>query len=648
MTVALKAGFTILQGNTKYITSADVTLIIEAIVEEDITAEITIDGWNVTGNAQELTYTIIRFPEGVLPEGLSFDIMDKAAWKYLQNYITMNGVTVADINANVDTSDYVFSTFPSTADAKYKVPVIVHANGDKLEVKFHNSYLQTLQGDLTIALKAGFTILQGNTKHITSADVSFVIEEIIEEDITSEVTIDGWWPTGDALELTYTCVQFPDGVLPETINYDIMDKVAWAYLQEYIIINGKSVKQINEETDTSGYTFSTFPSTENEKYKVPVILFENGNNLEIKIHNSYLKGVGDNVTVTVKAGLSILVGNLKYLVSEDVTCSVLQITETDITDSFSINGWSAAGDKEELTYTRIQFPKGLLSESIDYGVLDKDAWMYLQEYIYFNGKSIKQINEETDTSEYIFSTFPSTESDRYKIPVIIFENNGTLELKFHNSYLQTIEGELEITIKEGLYVLVGATRYVVSKDLCYRLSGEIWADINAKYTVTYYLNGEVYGEVEEHVYKSAIVLRDNVATAPGYEFSGWEYTATDGIVQNMVIYGYVRPIAYTITYHLDGGVNASTNPIVYYVTDGEIILKDATKEGATFKGWYTSQDYTEKVEKLSPEMLGNIELYALFEEVETESGCGSVVGIEAGLLALAGVAILFKKRKNNR
>ena len=81
--------------------------------------------------------------------------------------------------------------------------------------------------------------------------------------------------------------------------------------------------------------------------------------------------------------------------------------------------------------------------------------MYLQEYILFNGKTLKEINAGTDTSSYLFYTFPSTADDKYKLPILIFENNNALELKFHNTYLQNAGDSLEITIKEGLQIVNG-------------------------------------------------------------------------------------------------------------------------------------------------------------------------------------------------
>ena len=133
------------------------------------------------------------------------------------------------------------------------------------------------------------------------------------------------------------------------------------------------------------------------------------------------------------------------------------MTEVDITESITVEGWNATGDAAELTYTRVCFEKGALPDEIEYGILDKTDWLYLQEYILFNGKTLKEINAETDTSSYQFFTFPSTASDFYKLPIIIFENNNAIELKFHNEYLNTLSGDLEITVKAGLEITNGNT-----------------------------------------------------------------------------------------------------------------------------------------------------------------------------------------------
>ena len=259
----------------------------------------------------------------VLPEGIGYGIIDRAEWQYLQEYITINGKTVKEINTTTDVSNYVFSTFPSTADAIYKIPVIVYANKDKLEIKVHNDYIASLGADVTITIgvKAGATVINDTAVYTVSEDVTAAVRvPAITVDVTANVVIGGWKMIGDLSELTRTIVTFGEGVMPANVDYGIMDNAKYGYLQDYFTINGKTIREINETTDVSGYVFHTFPSTAADKYKVPVILFVNGDNVEFKIHNDYLASLGGNIDVIVgvKAGLSIENGSTTYTVSEDV------------------------------------------------------------------------------------------------------------------------------------------------------------------------------------------------------------------------------------------------------------------------------------------------------------------------------------------
>ena len=69
-------------------------------------------------------------------------------------------------------------------------------------------------------------------------------------------------------------------------------------------------------------------------------------------------------------------------------------------------------------------------------------------------------------------------------------------------------------------------------------------------------------------------------------------------------------VEYTITYHLDGGTNALKNPEVYTYED-IITLKDATKEGYDFAGWFLDSTKTEQIFEISGRT-GNLNLYAKF------------------------------------
>ena len=469
-------------------------------------------------------------------------------------------------------------------------------------------------------------------------------------DVTNDVYA-GNWISQNELKVTY--LSLGEGVILNDIGYGLIDNAGYTYAQDYIAVNGRTVKEINtdESLGAKNWTYTVFPSTM-DNYKMPIILFVNNETIEIKIHSDYVAMLGDKVEITAKAGLYFNNAGTRYEVMEDKTFTVwetVKIVEEDVSANVTLSGWASTGDAAELTYACLSFGKDVLPSGIDYGILDRTEYMYLQEYILLNGKSVKEINETTDTSSYEFFTFPSTADAKYRLPVILFVNNGLVEVKVHNTYIASLGDTLEITVKEGLSVVNGAKKFVVGKNICYILEGDVWADKDRTYVVSYYLNGELYGEVEYLKYKAPFVLKNAPTMLDGYVFSGWEHNyQAETVVQDMQIYGYTTPVRYSVTYHLNGGVNDSTNPIVYYVTDGEIVLKDATKEGAIFKGWYTSDSYTEKVETLSPDKLGDVELYALFEggaATEEEGGCGSFASVGGGMVALIGAAMLLKKKR---
>ena len=108
----------------------------------------------------------------------------------------------------------------------------------------------------------------------------------------------------------------------------------------------------------------------------------------------------------------------------------------------------------------------------------------------------------------------------------------------------------------------------------------------------------------------------------GYEFGGW-YTQSNGqgdritetsivgIGEDHTLYAYKAPIEYTITYHLNGGVNNEINPDVYTIESTTINLEDPTKGGYSFTGWYDNEPLTGSiVENIPTSSTGNLHLYA--------------------------------------
>ncbi|MCR5417707.1 MAG: family 16 glycosylhydrolase [Lachnospiraceae bacterium] len=84
------------------------------------------------------------------------------------------------------------------------------------------------------------------------------------------------------------------------------------------------------------------------------------------------------------------------------------------------------------------------------------------------------------------------------------------------------------------------------------------------------------------------------------------------------------PVAYTISYELDGGINAAGNPIGYTSADTESIrLADPAKDGYTFLGWTLTEDGTDYITSIEPGQ-SSITVYAHWKNnsstVDTQPG----------------------------
>ena len=114
-----------------------------------------------------------------------------------------------------------------------------------------------------------------------------------------------------------------------------------------------------------------------------------------------------------------------------------------------------------------------------------------------------------------------------------------------------------------------------------------WSD-PIVYNIVYNLNGGVNGaNPSTYTVESGLITLEN-PTKDGYTFNGWtptnnipagstgdkEFTAT-----------WSAPIAYNITYVMNGGTNDASNPSTYTVESGLITLANPTKAGYNFNGW---------------------------------------------------------------
>ena len=132
------------------------------------------------------------------------------------------------------------------------------------------------------------------------------------------------------------------------------------------------------------------------------------------------------------------------------------------------------------------------------------------------------------------------------------------------------------------------------------------------YTITYLMNGGTNAESNPATYtieSNAITFAEPTRT--GYTFTGWSVSSIpSGSTGNKTVTANWTPVVYTVTYHLNGGTNATANPATYTVENGNITLANPTRTGYTFGGWYENEKLTTKITAIQASRLENLELYA--------------------------------------
>lgn len=112
-------------------------------------------------------------------------------------------------------------------------------------------------------------------------------------------------------------------------------------------------------------------------------------------------------------------------------------------------------------------------------------------------------------------------------------------------------------------------------------------------------------------------------TRKGYTFAGW-YTDKSGgsrissksvvkVTKDHTLYARWNLVRYKIQYKLGNGTNSRSNPASYTVVSKTIVLKNPTRKGYTFKGWYSDSRFRTKVTRIPVKSTGNRTLYARWQ-----------------------------------
>lgn len=163
------------------------------------------------------------------------------------------------------------------------------------------------------------------------------------------------------------------------------------------------------------------------------------------------------------------------------------------------------------------------------------------------------------------------------------------------------ENPTSYTIESGLITLKDPTRvgytfagWFNGEQLVTTIDSNTLENISltAKWTVnSYKLTFDVDGNLTEKTFKygESITAIEN-PTKVGHTFVGWSEELPETMPANDITVEAKWAInSYDITYDLAGGVNNSENPTTYTIESGLITLKNPTREGYTFLGWYNGE-----------------------------------------------------------
>ena len=129
-------------------------------------------------------------------------------------------------------------------------------------------------------------------------------------------------------------------------------------------------------------------------------------------------------------------------------------------------------------------------------------------------------------------------------------------------------------------------------------------------------NTQIDSESYSNSSAQSFTVRDYMGTAlSADDFKEWKVEEINGSSGALVSIRLVAVSKYTrstITYVLNGGTNAESNPDSYNEGKTEVILADAEKEGCTFGGWYNDADFTTRVTSIPITQRGPVVLYAKF------------------------------------
>lgn len=146
------------------------------------------------------------------------------------------------------------------------------------------------------------------------------------------------------------------------------------------------------------------------------------------------------------------------------------------------------------------------------------------------------------------------------------------------------------------------------------------------YKITFKSNGGKGSMSKQSMAKGvSTAISTNKFSKKYYTFAGWNTKANGKgksyknkqkikLTKNITLYAQWKLTKYKITYKLNGGKNAKKNPTAYTYKTSTIKLKNPTRKGYVFKGWYLDKKFKKKVTVINKGSSGNKTLYAKWKK----------------------------------
>lgn len=398
-----------------------------------------------------------------------------------------------------------------------------------------------------------FSFNRVNTVKATSATDIDITEDFNQAKIVS-------WADGIKVELDVD-VRFWD----VGNGSFLVDSTTGGYLLNHITVCGKTINQINTETSSNTYTFTTFPGSSGGRYATAVYVLmtnfgANANRINVYVHKDYFKTL-DQFSVGVNSGFYFNDGTNNYKVSKAVEFREVYGTlvnaenfKGEETITASLDKISTAIRPDDSLSIFVQFSKGnynstafIANEVDDPAVFDN---------IKINGVTATTINVGTNVSSYEWLEPPFSNGAEYQKPVNVYFVGKYMNVRIHAKYLSEVIGNEAVTIEltDGFEVFVPDDGYTYQ--LSQALSDTV---ISARHKlIVKDVNGDVIDRVNIEEGKKINLDKYVIQVYEHYEHVGWLVDGSDLVASDVmpesdyVVCPKVAPKVYTVKFMLLG------------------------------------------------------------------------------------------------